>query len=361
MFPLNLLTKEQKYAIAQWVEKQAVAWYRNRNLNKTEAQRHSDAQNWREAEKHFLSALAERRHSTESTIKLNLGLAKAQRRLNKLHEAEQSTRSALDLAVKHGSRTLHGDCLDCLAEVHLDQGRYAEARKMAEENFRLEAAQLKPNKQRLGIYSSRIGTTLAKSGQMNDAAAEFKKAIAYCEKPMKMGEDLGVEHLEAANMCAELGMLYRSMGNHGEAQALLRKALKIHRQVSGVDSQAATLDLQHLAMSLEESGDLEGAAKEYERLLNLQERQVGIVPEQSADAEVRLATIYLKEGRTGPAQELLTHAIGVLERNPGPLMITALERFAELQDFLGRPDHARRARERAAGISQNQKKTAGVS
>jgi len=358
MFPLNLLTKQQKYAIAQWVEKQAVVWYRNRNLNKTEGYRHLDAQNWAEAEKHFLTALAERRHSTEGTIKLSLGLAQAQRRQNKLYEAEQTMRSAVDLAVKHGSRALHGDCLDSMVEIHLDQGRYAEAHNVAQENFRLEAAQLKPDHQRLGKYSSRIGTALAKSGRMTEATAAFQKALSYCEKPLKMNEDPGPEHLEAANMCAELGILFRQMGNHTEAQSLLRKALQIHRAVSGVESQAATLDLQHLANSLEESGDLDGAAKEYERLLALQERQVGIVPEQSADSEIRLAALYLKNGRTGPAQALLTHAIGVLERKPGPLLVSAWQIFAELQDMLGRGDQARSARERAARIPVKQATTA---
>jgi tetratricopeptide (TPR) repeat protein len=354
MFPLNLLTKQQKYAIAQWFETQAVAWYKNRNMNQTEGQRHLDAQNWREAEKHFLLALAERRHSTETTIKLSLGLAKAQRRLNKLFEAEQIVRSAMDLSAKHGSRSLHSDSLDSLVEVHMDQGRFAEARKIAEENLSLEAAQLKPSKPRLGLCSRRIGAALAKSGRMNEAAAAFQKAIAYIEKPLKMEEEFSAAHLETANMYAELGMLYRQVGNHPEAQALLRKALKIHRAVTGVASQEASLDLQNLAVSLEESGDLAGAAKEYERLLSLQERQVGIVPEQSADAEVRLAAIYLKEGRTGPAHELLTHAVSVLGRTPGPLLVTALQTFAELQDTLGNVEQARNARERAFNVPAKQ-------
>jgi len=351
MFPLNLLSKSQKYAIAQWLESQAIGWYRERNLNRTEGQRHLEAKNWREAERHFLLALGERRHSSSRTIEMSLGLAKAQRCQNKFSDAEQIVHAAIDLAAKQSSRALQSNALDALAEIQMDRGRFAEAQKTAEENLRLEMAQMKPDKQRLALCFRRIANALAKSGRLHEATANFQKALSYAEKPLEVDQDYGPEHLESADLYTELGTLYRQMGNHSEAQRLLRKALKIHRTVSGIESQEASLDIQYLAVSLEETGDVEGAVKEYERLLNLQQRQVGIVPEESAEAEVRLAALYVKAGRSGPAQELLSHAVSVLEREQGPRLVAALKTLADLQDQLRRPDDARRSRERALSVT----------
>ena len=357
MFPLNLLSKSQKYAIAQWFETQAMAWWRERNLNRTEGERHLDAQNWVEAERHFQLALGERRHSAARTIELSVGLAKAQRQQRKLIEAEQIVRAAVDLAAQQGSRALQAKTLDELVDIQMDQCRYGEAQKTAEENVRLESTQMKPNKERLASSSRRIALALAKSGRLNEAAATFQKALTYCEKPLAVGEDFGPEHLESAGLYAELGMLNRQMGDHAEAQRLLRKALKIHHAVSGIESQEATMDIQNLAVSLEEAGDVDGAAKEYERLLSLQQRQVGIIPEESAEAEVRLAALYIKAGRTGPAQELLDHAVSVLERGQGPRLVTALKTLADLQEHLGRLENAKRSRERALSITLKQAAT----
>ena len=359
MFPLNLLSKSQKYAIAQWFETQAMRWYRERHINRTEGQRHLEAQNWREAEKHFAMALGERRHSATRTIELSLGLAKAQRCLHKFSEADQVVHAAVDLAAKQGNRSLQAGALDALVEVQMDRGRFAEAQKTAEENLRLEMGQMKPNQERLALCSRRIAAALAKSGRLNEAAAIFQKAIGYADKPLGVDQEYGTEHLEIAGMYAELGMLYRQMGNHTEAQLLLRKALKIHRAVTGIESHEASIDIQNLAASLEQAGDVEGAVKEYERLLSLQQRQVGIVPEDSADAEVRLAALYIKAGRTGPAQELLTHAVSVLDRVQGPRLVAALKTLADLQDLLGRSEKAKQTREQALSVTLKQ--SSGVS
>ena len=107
---------------------------------------------------------------------------------------------------------------------------------------------------------------------------------------------------ETAQSFAELGMLHRQHGNHIEAQRCLRRALDIHREASGLDSHEATEGLYHLAASLEESGDLDGAASEFERLLALRARQVGVNPLDNAETEVRLAGLYLRVRAHGASE-----------------------------------------------------------
>jgi Tfp pilus assembly protein PilF len=108
--------------------------------------------------------------------------------------------------------------------------------------------------------------------------------------------------------------------------------------------------LHHLAASLEESGDLEGAVSELERLLALRARQVDANAEQTAEAQVRLATLYVRARRPAQAKELLTHAFGALERKRGPQLLLAVETLASAEEQMGRTEDATRWRELAAGM-----------
>jgi hypothetical protein len=71
---------------------------------------------------------------------------------------------------------------------------------------------------------------------------------------------------------------------------------------------------------------------------------VGVNPLENAETQVRLAGLYLKARRTGPAQELLNHAISVLERNGGQPLAQALEMLALVEEQSGRAEEARRWR-----------------
>lgn len=89
----------------------------------------------------------------------------------------------------------------------------------------------------------------------------------------------------------------------------------------GIDSHEATEGLQRLAASLEESGDLTGAAGEFERIV----RAAGSV----------------NPGYGAVQRNELTHAISVLERNGGQPLVGA--RYAGLaQDQPGPPEEALR-------------------
>jgi tetratricopeptide (TPR) repeat protein len=197
----------------------------------------------------------------------------------------------------------------------------------------------------LARCTRKLGNAFLKSGREAEALERFQRAAQLSE------EALGPDHLETANSLAELGALHREHGDPAEAQRCVRRALEIHSTVSGPDSREATQDLHHLAALLEESGDPAGAMGEYERVLALSQRQVGGNRETMAETQVRLAILYLHAGRTSASRELLTHAIGVLERKGGKVCALALETFACADEEIGRPKDARRWREKAAKLA----------
>jgi tetratricopeptide (TPR) repeat protein len=236
--------------------------------------------------------------------------------------------------------------MEALLDLQLEQEHYAEAEKTVQEI--LASAHGGADNPRLARCSRKLGTALLKGDRETEALAAFEQASKLAEQAF------GESHLETADSLAELGKLQRQVGNHADAQVTLRRALEIHRKVSGPDSQEATQDLSHLALSLEESGDFDGAVGEFQRVLALKERQVGGNREETAELQARLAGLYVRGGLPAPARELLTHAIGVLERKGGPRLVLALETLACADEQIGRTDDAKRWRERASALVANQ-------
>jgi outer membrane protein assembly factor BamD (BamD/ComL family) len=332
--------------VAEWATPHIKDWHRQRNLNQNEAHRHLQAGNWSLAEQHFQLALEERQRSIVDRLELLLGLAEAQRCQSKLEEAESTANQAIKLALQEKNETLNALALDVLANVQLDQQRYAEAEKTAREVIRLEGARTKPDHARLASCSRKLASALERSERPAEAIDALKRALSHTEKAY------GEEHAETAGHLHELGLLHRLHGDHDSAQLCLRRALGIHRALgiqggAGAASQEATETLYNLAASLEESGNLKGAAAEFERMLALRERQVGANPAETAEAQVRLAALHLRTDRVSSARELLMQALPALQRKGGPVLAQALETLATAEELSGRGDQARAYREKA--------------
>jgi tetratricopeptide (TPR) repeat protein len=331
--------------LAVWATPHVKEWHRKRNLNVSEAERHMGSRNWSEAEKYLAAALCERRYSSKRRVGFLLDLERAQRKQSKLDQAEQTARTAIELAAQVGDHALRAKAMEGLVDVQITQQKYSDAEQTIREIASLEAAQSRPDRARLATCARKLGTALLKSGRNDEAFEAFQQAASLAEQAF------GADHLETAQSLSQLGMLSRQHGNHGEAQRCLRRALEIHRATSGPESNATTEALYNLAASLEQSGDLAGAMSEYERVLALKDRQVGGNREEATEVQVHLAALYVKAGRIAPARELLMQAIATLERKGGPPLARALETFADVEERTGHTQEARQWRERAAEIA----------
>jgi tetratricopeptide (TPR) repeat protein len=328
--------------IAHWAEERVKEWWQERQFQIVEGRRHLAARNWGEAEKHLSLALAERRHSKNKRCELLLDLERAQRRQGKLGESEQTLLAAMAIA---SNRELRARAEDTLLDHQLEQSRYTDAEQSIARILEAEKAQSRPDGARILTCYQKLGALRLKTGREDEALEAFRWGAEQAERIY------GAAHTKTAECLGQLGALQRGKGNHLEAQRCLRRALEIHREAAGLDSHEATDGLYQLASSLEESGDLDGAAGEFERLLLLRSRQVGVNPLENAQTQVRLAGLYLKGRRTGPAKELLNSAISVLERNGGLPLAQALETLASAEEQAGRRDEARHWREVASNFA----------
>jgi tetratricopeptide (TPR) repeat protein len=331
--------------VAAWATPHVQKWHRERNIHHTEGQRHLDARNWAEAEKHLSLAL-EKRNSARAQVELYLALEQAERNQGKLEEAEQTVNAAIQTAADARRPELLTLAMDALAGVQIARGNYAGATTTIGEIEQMENGRPKPNIACLAHSSRKLGEIHARTGKFAEAAQALEKSVKLCEQAR------GADNLETANTLAELGAVYRQIGNHPEAQRALRQALKIYRATAGPNSEEAALGLHNLALSLEDSGDLEAAVKEYERVLALKEQQIGARREDTAEVKLRLAALYIQIGRDAAARELLIFAIGVFEQAKDPRLVDALEIMAVADDLAGRGHDAKRWREKAEKLKQ---------
>jgi tetratricopeptide (TPR) repeat protein len=306
------------------------AWGRKQVTHGAEGERYLEAGNYPEAERHLSLAVAdaeEHRHAAATQILLRLQLAEAQRKLGKFEQAKQTLGAAIVCTAREGNTAAYVECLDALAGIFDDAGDFSEVQKLLEEAGRVEAALPHPDLRNMARRTRRLGVARHKTGQ--DASSLLEKAVTL------YGQAFGAEDLETGDSLTELGLIYRGQGKHAEAQRCLRRAVTIHENSCGPDSNEAVRDLQHLAASLEESGNLDAAAAQYERLLMQIQRTVGCNLDEVAEMQCRIAGWYVRWSNYSRARELLSEAIGTFGRTKGPRMASTLETLAHVEELSG--------------------------
>jgi tetratricopeptide (TPR) repeat protein len=318
--------------MAAWATPHLRVWSLERSLNRAEAERHLQARNYAEAEKHLVQAIAEadRHHHSVRKIQFRLQLSEAQRKQGKLAEAERTIRDALEFTARIANPSGYVQCLDALADVFHDGENYPAMEAALQQGLRTEASMPHPDPLRMARRVFRMGTARHKSGRSEEAIPALEKAVRLHE------EAYGEDHLETAALLTELGEIYRATRNHDEAQRCLKRALRIHERELGHHSDEAMRDLHHLAGSFEESGRIEEAAHQYERALQLKLRVLGGDQDELAEMQFGLAGIFIGWGDYARARELLAEAIGTFKAVKDARLAIAYETVAHVEECSGR-------------------------
>jgi tetratricopeptide (TPR) repeat protein len=339
MLELWLKLKTSAKLIA-WATPHIQHWSHDHDFTRVEADRQLKARNFEDAEILLEEAVAEsvaRDTSATTRIKLQLQLAEAQRKQAgedpaKLDEAEATVRAALDLTARISNPSGYVQCLDALAEVYYDRGDFGNMQSLVEEGVRIEAAMPHPDPIRTARRIHRLA--VARHLQGHDAIPALEKAIQLHES------SFGEEHLETGTVLTDAGILYRARGSYEDAQRCLKRALRIHLRECGPESQEAIRDLQYIAGTHEENGDIEAAAAAYERALEMKDRLVGSDMEGLAEMQFSIANLYIDWENLSRARELLAMCIGTFKRKRGARLAIAYETLATIDERSGRPNDA---------------------
>jgi tetratricopeptide (TPR) repeat protein len=323
------------------------SWTMDRNWNRAEGERLLQARNYEEAEPYLAHSVTEAdKHSMSvpKRIRLRVQLAEVQRKQSKFTEAEQTLRDAIGLAAAVSDGSGYLQCLDGLAEVFMGQENFAAAEKVSQEGVRIEAELPHPDPMRMARRVHRLGIARYKAGRSSDAIPALKKGLELHEQAY------GSDHEETNRVLSELGAIYRAEGLHDDAQHCLRRSVRFHQSTFGPEDPRAMHDVHQLAGSLEESGDIEAAAREYERVMDLKSRMLGRDLEELGEMQFSLASLYAGWGNYPRARELLAECIGVFKRKGGPRLAVAHETLAQVEENSGRFHDAARELDRAGRV-----------
>jgi len=311
-------------------------WTPDLSEDQIEGERLLEDGNFVQAEIRLTKAIVDserRRQPSKRRIQLRLELAEAQHQQFqhgdtpvKLTAAEGVIREALDIALRTQDKQAQVECLDVLAEILADAGKYEVLEQVVEDANRAEAGVSGAEPIRWCRRMQLLGLARRKSGRLGDAVEILEEAAKACEKI------LGPEHVETAGHWTELGSACHFLGQHAKAQKFLARAIKVHESQRGLDSQEAVHDLSLLTGSYEAAGDLDAAADLQERVLSLRLRAVGVSLDEIAEAQFALAGLYIKWNRPARARELLMEAIGTFRRTKGARLAAAHETLGFVEE-----------------------------
>ena len=311
------------------------------------------------AELHLAQAMVEserRQEPAAQRIQLRLELAEAQRKqfhggqdFRKLNDAEETVRSALELATRADERELLIQVLDQLAAIAADRGQVEEVQRLLQEAAGLEAKWKHREPMVAARRLHRLGLLRQQRGELHEAVQLLAESAAIHEQA------LGENHAATAHRLSDLGAAHFALGNHAEAQRCLRRSIRVHEKEYGLESPEAAADLQMLTASFEASGDIEAAASQLERVLALKLRIVGMDLDTVAEAQWELAARYMGWRRYSRARELLMEAVATFKRTGGARLAKGYEALGQLEEETGHYHEALRELARAAKVWESVK------
>ncbi len=324
-----------------------------------EGERLFEESDYQGAELHLAQAMVEserRQEPAADRILLRLELGEAQRKqfrggqdFRKLGEAEETMRSALDLASRTNERELLVQVLDGLAAIAADRSQVEEVDRLLHEAAAVEAKLKRRDPMLAARRLHRLGLLRQQRGELREAVQLLAESAAIHEQV------LGETHAATAHRLSDLGAVHHALGNHAEAQRCLRRAIRVHEEEHGLDSPEAAADLQMLTASFEASGDIDAAASQLERVLELKLRQVGMDLDTVAEGQWELAIRYIGWRRYSRARELLMEAVGTFKRTGGARLARGYEALGQLEEDSGHYHEALRELARAAKVWESVK------
>jgi tetratricopeptide (TPR) repeat protein len=277
-----------------------------------------EAGKFQEAERCFLRIVGDLK--SRSAIRPPHGhvlvcLATAQFKLNKFRDAWITADAVRELlsGQKQKPSTPLSISLDLLGRMKAEEGELDEALELFTEALETQKAVLPLDVPAIVDRTCHLAGAMQRKGRLDEAVSSLEVVLDQAD------HSLGKVHPAIADCLIQLGECETERGRHATARAYLERALRIHQELNGAESETAIRDLHLLAVAAQAAEDLEAAVGYYETALALRERQLGASAAGSAEILMKIAGVQTDMGRYGPAMELLQQAVGKLEgvRDPG--------------------------------------------
>ena len=223
-------------------------------------------------------------------------IGRVYRNMQLLDESDELLGEALDLRRsalgEEADEVL--DSLQELADLRLDQERYQEAEEIleqvvAERRRRDDSVALALSLEHLARAKRSLDLTA-------DAETLLKQAL---EIHMAGGDELAIAQTRSL-----LGQLSRRLSDHETAERMFRDVLEVRQRELNEDHPLVTLTLNDLALTLQDSGQLEIAEQLFRQVLETYRRTLGERNHHVITATLNLASVLIYQRKTEEALRL---------------------------------------------------------
>jgi tetratricopeptide (TPR) repeat protein/predicted Ser/Thr protein kinase len=273
-----------------------------------------------------------------------------------------------------------------LTDVTQLLGRYAEARRIGEENLSATIAVLGGEHPSVGSQLNSLGNVAIVDGDSDAATGYYRRALAILEKARgpdavatalvqhnlaraemdsghlseadkllqpsiaSLTRAFGPDHVEVTRALSDLATLRRKQGRFDEARTTVERVLEIKIKIKDATHPELAYPLIEIGMQNMARGAPAEALSPYRRALEIRSKALGADHILTQEATIRLAGALAALGRCADARPLLATASAVLEKLDGgthPFLSEALTVRGTCELASGRAEQAMASLSRA--------------
>jgi tetratricopeptide (TPR) repeat protein len=238
---------------------------------------------------------------------------------------------------------LHNQRAEILREMQRAPEAVAEARLALEEARKVHGPGHPATARALNL----LGILLNESGELPEARTLLEEALTI--------QSRGEEDANLGSILANLGMVYRGLGQQEEARERLERALALHRKAFGDGHPAVAADLGNLATLEHELGDPARALEYLRPTVEIARHLYGDGHPETARALTNVAGLLREVGDGGSARLHIDAALQINRAALGeghPQVIADLNNLAVLERETGQIAAAREHFQEALALSR---------
>lgn len=222
--------------------------------------------------------------------------------------------------------------------ILLEEGDWRQAEPLLKQNLDINLARLGPNNPRLASAMNNWARVLQAKGDYAQALEYYERSLSVLTKAN------AAQTWPAAQIRANVGMLYFDRAEFAEAERNARDAMELRRSLGGDGTPAFADSLIQVAEDRAFQGDPQGAEPLLRSALDIRRRKLWSGHPAIMNAEVRLGETLMAEGKASEAEPLLRQAVDAAAHEPFPLLPWQIAEvknaYGECLKMIGRPREA---------------------
>jgi CHAT domain-containing protein/Tfp pilus assembly protein PilF len=190
----------------------------------------------------------------------------------------------------------------------LNQGKYADARRLFEEAIPMQKRVLGDSHPDYALSLDSLGTLYTRAGARRGAEPLYREALAIRKRV------LGENHPDYAVSLSNLAVLFAEAGQYAKAEPLHLEAVAIQKRAYGVAHPGYAATAHGLAVLYAETAQYAKAEALYKEVLAVWKKALGEGHPQYAAGLSSLSVLYAKTGEYGKAAALQREALAIRKR-----------------------------------------------